>query len=162
MATSECKRGLFELQQDIRTVRDEFPDAIAEELRGIMEQVKDRAVELCPKDTGSLASSISLEEGTISSSSTGQGSEFYNCQIYAGNESIINPKTGKPTSEYAQLVHDGHAMRDGSMWEGEPFLEDAMSEFEPLLEDAVSRALQSLEIGDYNVPSTYQKGDETD
>jgi len=162
VATSEVKRGVFELQTDIRTVRDDLPDAVALELRGIMEQVKQKAQELCPCDTGSLRESISLEEGAISASSTGQGSEFYNCQIYAGSDDIINPKTGKSTAEYAQLVHDGHAMRDGTMWEGVPFLEDAMDEYESEIEDAVSRALQQLGIGDYNTPSTYKLGDERD
>ena len=161
-ATSEVKRGLFETQQGIRTLRDDFPSQIAEELRGIMEMVRARAIELCPKETGALASSISLEEGDISQSSTGQGSEFYDCQIYAGSESIVNPISGKATSEYAQMVHDGHALRDGTIWEGCPFLEDAIDEFEPQLEDAVSRALSELGIGDVNTPSTYAKGDTSD
>jgi hypothetical protein len=128
-------------QNVIRTleeIRDNLEPAIAQELEAVMQKVLETAIELCPKDTGSLASSISLESGTIESG------DFYGCSIFAGNEGIVNPVTGKPTSEYAQLVHDGHVLRDGTIYEGVPFLTEALMMYEDELESAVSRALSEL------------------
>jgi hypothetical protein len=117
----------------------DFPDAVASELQAVMEKVKETAVDLCPKDTGALASSISLESGSISASRQG---DFFEANIYAGSPDIINPKTGKATSDYAMLVHDGHMMKDGSMYEGVPFLVEAIMMYESEIEEAVNRALQ--------------------
>jgi hypothetical protein len=122
----------------LEEIREGLEEEITNELDSIMQQVKDLAISLCPKDTGALASSISLESGAISSG------DFYGSQIYAGSEDIINPISGKPTSEYAGLVHEGHALRDGSFYEGTPFLTDALSAFENELEECVSRALKEL------------------
>ena len=123
----------------LNDIIDDFPDAVATELQAIMEKVQETAIDLCPKDTGALASSINLEGGSISASRQG---DFYEANIYAGSPDIINPKTGKPTSDYALLVHDGHMMRDGSMYEGVPFLVEALMLYEEELEEAVNRALQ--------------------
>jgi hypothetical protein len=118
-------------------IRDGIEDELRAELDAIMERVKEAAISLCPADTGSLRSSIRLDSGTI------QAGDFYGSNIYAGDETV-NPKTGKTTAEYAQLVHDGHAMRDGSFWEGIPFLSDAMAQYEGELESAVDMALAEL------------------
>jgi len=53
-------------------------------------------------------------------------------------------------------------LKDGSFWEGVPFLEDALDAYEDELNSAVDRALSDLEIGDSNVPSTNKLGDESD
>lgn len=119
-------------------VRDSLESEVTQELDTVMEKVLATAIELCPKDTGSLASSISLESGVISAG------DFAGYQIYAGSEDIINPKSGMATSEYASLVHDGHAMRDGTFWEGIPFLDEALLMYFDELENAINRALQEL------------------
>jgi hypothetical protein len=166
MALSETKRGVFETQGDIRSVRDDFPDFLCDELDAIWQSIKDLAVDLCPKESGALASSIELESeggsGRVSSGSSAvQGAEFYSNAIYAGNDSTFNFE-GQATSSYALAVHDGHMLKDGSFWEGTPFLEDALDAYEDELNSAVDRALSDLEIGDSNVPSTNKLGDESD
>jgi hypothetical protein len=108
-----------------------------------MQSIKALAIELCPKETGALASSISLEGGAISS-----GNDFFEAQIFAGSEDIVNPISGKPTSEYADLIESGHLMRDNTFWEGCPFLEDAMMAFESEIEACVTKALSQLLSGD--------------
>lgn len=132
-------RQKHEAMAQLALIRDSLCEQIINELDAIMEQVKADAISLCPKDTGALASSINLTGGAISSSSN-----FYEASIYAGDENIINPKTGKPTSEYAQLVEEGHEMRDGSFWEGSEFLSQAMQMHEAELEACVDRALKEL------------------
>jgi hypothetical protein len=164
IATSECKRGVFECQNDIRTLRDDLPDAVCDELDAVWQKIRDLAIDLCPKESGALASSIEIESeggsGSIGRSGGTQG-EFYSNSIYAGNDETFNFE-GQPTSQYAGLVHDGHAMRDGSWWEGCPFLEDAVDFYEEELNQIVNNAINSMEIGDYSNPSTYAKGVTTD
>jgi len=164
IATSEVKRGLYECQNDIRTIRDEFPDAVCAELDDIWAQIKDKAIELCPKESGALASSIELESeggsGKTGVSATTQGGEFYRNAIYAGNDETFN-FDGQPTSQYVLAVHDGHVLPNGDFFEGTPFLEDAVDSFEDQLNSIVDNVLNSLEIGDSNNPSTYKLGDET-
>jgi len=131
------------VQNQLARINDGLEGAVAQELQEIMLQVQQLAVELCPKETGALASSISLEGGAISASN----GDFYECNIYAGSPDIVNPISGKPTSDYAMLVHDGHLMKNNVFWDGEPFLEEAMMAFEPELETAVNKALASLTSG---------------
>ena len=133
----------MQLIEELGLLRDEICEKITDELDAIMEQVKQTAIFLCPKDTGALASSISLTGGAISF-----GSEFYQASISAGDESIVNPISGKPTSEYAELVESGHVMRDGMFWSGVPFLEDAMAAFENELSACVDRAMKELDVGE--------------
>jgi hypothetical protein len=120
-------------------IRDGICEQITTELDSIMLQVQQLAIEMCPKQTGALASSISTTGGAISA-----GSTFYEASISAGDPSIINPISGKATSEYAELVESGHTMRDGMFWSGVPFLEDAMMAFEGELSACVDRALKEL------------------
>jgi hypothetical protein len=138
---SEIKEK-FESEERVKAqlaeIRDGLCEEIINELDSIMQKVLASAIELCPKDTGALASSINLEGGAIS-----QGNDFYEANIYAGSDDIINYKTGKATSEYAQYVEDGHGT-----YEGVPFLEEAMMKYENELELAVNRALAELCTGD--------------
>jgi hypothetical protein len=117
---------------------EELEEQIRIELDAVMQRVLEASISLCPKSTGALASSISLESGVISAG------DFYGCNISAGDPSIVNPVSGKPTSEYAMLVHDGHVMRDGSIYEGVPFLEEALMMYEEEIEACVDRALSEL------------------
>lgn len=144
--TSSEQKEKFEseatVKRQLAEIRDNLESEVKAELDSVMQKIKLAAIELCPKDTGALASSISLDEhGAI------QSGDFYGCSIFAGSDDIINPKTGKPTSEYALFVHDGHAMRDGTFWEGIPFLDEAMLMYFDELEAAVDRALKSLGQG---------------
>jgi hypothetical protein len=128
----------------LETLKGEMNEAVAEELDSVWQQIKEMAIELCPKDTGALASSIKL------GSEGGQGvvlagNEFYGDTISAGEDNIVNPKSGAPTSSYAIAVHDGHLLRNGQFWEGTPFLEDALDAFASELELAVNRAMQKLD-----------------
>lgn len=161
MSLSETKKGVWETEENIRIIRDDFPNELAQELDNIWQLIRDKAIELCPKESGALASSIELEsEGGSGTVSASQGGEIYSNAIYAGNESTFN-FSGQPTSQYAQAVHEGHMMRDGSFWEGCPFLEDALDAYESELNAAVDAAMQNLGIGDSNMPSTDKLGDET-
>jgi len=164
MSLSETKKGMFEVEQDIRTLRDDFPDAVCAELDEIWMQIRDKAIELCPKESGALASSIELESeggsGTVGSGATTQGGVIYENAIYAGNDETFNFE-GQPTSQYALSCHDGHMLPNGDFWEGTPFLEDAVDAFEDELNSIVDKALSSLEIGDSANSSTDKLGDET-
>ncbi|MGA3110581.1 MAG: hypothetical protein ABSE15_00930 [Candidatus Bathyarchaeia archaeon] len=131
----------------LENIRDNFPSAVAEELDAVWALIRDKAIELCPKESGALASSIELEsEGGSGAVSASQGATIYENAIYAGNDSTFN-FDGQPTSQYAQAVHDGHMMADGSFWEGVPFLEDALDAYESELDSAIDRAMSEL-LGD--------------
>ncbi|MCJ7633163.1 hypothetical protein MUP77_12325 [Candidatus Bathyarchaeota archaeon] len=131
-----------EVKEQLEEIRDRLCEQITTELDSIFLQIQQLAIEICPKDTGALASSISLTGGAISA-----GNEFYQASISAGDPSIVNPKSGKGTDEYASLVHDGHTMRDGMFWSGVAFLEDAMAAFENELENCVTKGLAELTSG---------------
>lgn len=126
----------------LEEIRDGLCEEISNELDSIMLQIQQLAIELCPKDSGALASSISLTGGAISS-----GSDFYEGSIYAGSPDIAN-KEGVATSEYALFVHDGHVLRNGDFYSGVPFLTDAIAAFENELEACVEKALRELGVGD--------------
>ena len=131
----------------LENVRDNFPSAVAEELDAVWQLIRDKAIELCPKESGALASSIELEsEGGSGMVSASQGATIYSNAIYAGNDETFN-FGGEPTSQYAQAVHDGHMMADGSFWEGVPFLEDALDAYESELDSAINRAMSEM-LGD--------------
>jgi hypothetical protein len=132
-----------EVKRQLEEIRDGLCEEITNEIDAIMEKVKQTAIMMCPKVTNALASSISLTGGAISA-----GSMFYEASISAGDESIVNPISGKPTSEYAELVESGHVMRDGMFWSGIPFLEDAMMAFEDELSACVEKGLKELGVGD--------------
>lgn len=148
-----------EVYDTVDWVKDELSSYVAEQLQETWEQIKALAIELCPKDTGALASSITLEsEGggggvyagfqpvQVSGNAGGEGGDFYSNSIFAGDANIINPKTGEPTDLYALFVHDGHAMRGGGFYEGVPFLADAVAFYQDELDSAVDRAMTEMGI----------------
>lgn len=134
-------------KREIQDVSDNLPDTIKEELRAIWETIRDTAEDLCPKESGALASTIEVVEGADAggvSATSLTGQEIANFTIVAGSDDVVNPRTGRPTSEYAIWVHDGHLMTDGRMWEGVPFLTEALLMYEEELEAAVDKALSEL------------------
>jgi len=134
-----------QLRESLEQIRDSLEEAVASELDAVWQKIKDLAVELCPKESGALASSIELgsESGRLTVS---QGNEFYSNSISAGNDSTFN-REGQPTSQYAVPVHDGHLLPNGMFWEGTPFLTDAIDQYESELQSAIDRALSDI-IGD--------------
>lgn len=141
-AAHEVKMQIIE---KLGEIRDGLEEEVSAELSRVMVEVQQLSVEMCPKETGALASSISLVGGSLEKSS---GADFFECSIYAGSEDIVNPISGVPTSQYAELVHDGHTMRDGMFWSGVPFLTDALAAFEDELNSIVDKALKEMDIGE--------------
>lgn len=135
----EAHRVKMLLISQLEEIRDGIEDELSAELSKIMLAVQQLAIEMCPKDTGALASSITLDN-----SGAVQAGDFYGNTISAGSENIVNPVSGKPTAEYALFVHDGHAMPNGMFYEGVPFLTEAMLMFESELESAVDKAMKEL------------------
>jgi hypothetical protein len=123
---------------------DDFPEElqeqIKEELEEIAQEILQAAIDYCPKDTGALASSISLDD----SAGAIQAGDFYGFNLSAGSPDIINPKTGKSTDTYALFVEDGHFMPNGDFYEGVPFLEMAIEQYEAELDAIMDRALSEL------------------
>lgn len=144
MSTSISDDGsMQDVEMSLQEIRDNIAQQVALELDIIWEQIKDLAIELCPKETGALASSVEIENeggsGAIMVSGI-SGGEFYNSSIFAGNFATSNAQ-GEPTALYALFVHDGHAMPDGSFYEGVPFLEDAVAAYQNELDSCVDRAM---------------------
>ena len=142
---------LWHMADETKEWLNEFNEAIYDELDAIWKQIRDKAIELCPKESGALASSIELQSeggsGKVGlSGSVTQGGLIYENAIYAGNDSTFN-FDGQPTSQYAASVHDGHQLPNGEFWEGTPFLEDALDFYDSALEEAVNRALREV-MGD--------------
>jgi len=142
MSTSISDDGtILDTELSLQEIRDNIEAEVALELEAIWEQIKDLAIELCPKETGALASSIMTEDEGGSGAINVMGGEFYSSSISAGSEAIVNPITGKSTAEYALFVHDGHAMPDGMFYEGVAFLADAVAAYEAELEACVDKAM---------------------
>ena len=156
MAISESDNGTKqEVMETIGNVEKELPQEIADELARIWYEIWMDAIAFCEKtmDTGALASSINVIEGGMvvgggmGLSRTARqpiGNWIFDRSIIAGDETIINPKTGKSTALYAEWIHDGHLMKDGVFWEGNPFLQDALDAHEAELEAAVDKAMREL------------------
>lgn len=133
---------------DYREFHEEMNEKIALELDSIWQKIKDLAIDLCPKESGALASSIELESeggsGVVGvQGSVMQGQVIYQNAIFAGNDETFN-FDGQPTSQYALAQHDGFLMKNGEFFEGTPFLTDAVDFYNSELEEAVNRALDEL------------------
>jgi hypothetical protein len=143
------------VKQTLRDISTELPAQVAQELEDVWNRIWMDAIDLCPKKTGALAASINVISGGIGVGG-GLGQErtarspisnwIFDRTIVAGDETVINPETGKTTAEYAEWVHDGHIMRDGTFWEGVPFLTQALMAHEAELEAAVAKAMKELGI----------------
>jgi len=101
------------------------------------------AKQLCPIDTGTLATSIRI----VTQAPTGGFFEVtkdplsnkigVTALITAGGW-LVNPKTGRIV-DYAQAVHDGHITRGGGYYMGVPFLTMAIDQCEPEYQMMVKR-----------------------
>jgi hypothetical protein len=142
MATSIADDGtIIRTEMELADIRDNIAYEVALELDVIWQEIKEMAIALCPKETGALASSITLENQGGTGAISVQGGDFYQSSIFAGSEDIVNPISGKTTAEYALFVHDGHAMPNGGFYEGVPFLADAVAAYENELESCVDKAM---------------------
>lgn len=132
-----------DVELSLQEIRDNIAHEVAMELDIIWEEIRDLAIEMCPKETGALASSIEIENmggsGAIGVSGI-SGGEFYNSSIYAGNFATSNAR-GEPTALYALFVHDGHSTPNGGFYEGVPFLVDAIAAYQDELDACVDRAM---------------------
>jgi len=127
----------------IEEVSEDLVEEVREKLEILVDQIVEDAIALCPKDTGALASSIQKGEGGTLTAS--EPNTIIDVVISAGDPSIINPKTGIPTSNYVNFVHDGHAFKGGrGMYFGVPFLVEAIMLHEDEIEELVDKALQEL------------------
>lgn len=155
----ESDNGTKQMVMDtIQSISEELPEGVATELDRVWWAIWMDAIAFCSKtmDTGALASSINVVEGGMvvqggmGMSRTPRepvGNWIFDRSIVAGDVTVINPKTGKPTALYADWIHDGHAMRDGTFWEGNPFLTDALAAHEEELNAATEKAMRELGIG---------------
>lgn len=162
--------GIFEtddgtkeiVKNEIKKIDENLSDKIRDELELIWVKILDEAINLCPKESGALATSITVLEGgatlggTVSSGAgrnvksvvagpSISGNLIFDRTIVAGDETVVNFRN-QPSSQYASLVHDGHFMRNGTYWVGVPFLTDALMKYENELQEAVNRALTELGI----------------
>lgn len=128
-----------EVKEQLETIRDNLEPEVAAELARIMLMVQQLAIEMCPKRSGALASSISLEGGTLEKSA---GADFFETSIYAGNDEIFNSQ-GQPTSQYALFVHDGTSEQPP-----QEFLTNAIDAFSDEINACVAKAMREMNIGD--------------
>lgn len=135
--TEEGGEGKEIFLKQLKQISDEIEGEIAAELDAVLERIRDAAIDLCPKETGALASSITIDNSGVVSAG-----DFYGNSISCGDPNIVNPKTGVPTSQYASLVHEGHGT-----YEGVPFLDEAMLMYFEELEACVDRALKEITAG---------------
>lgn len=116
---------------------------VAYELDKIWKDVEDDARIMCPFETGSLRDTIRTIKSPIGQL-TGNWSRVKEVKVFdrtlvAGDETKSNYKTGRPVN-YATWVHDGHNMRDGSFWEGVPFLAEALAKNDGKIMRAIENA----------------------
>jgi len=111
------------------------------------------ALEKCPVETGTLASSIRVVDGAFDPSGfsgvsvTVNGMGGYGAverSIVAGGEEYINPKTHGPC-DYASYVEVGHMTKNGGFVEGAFFLTDALNECEPQLDEILNGFADDVE-----------------
>jgi hypothetical protein len=134
------KKALEQMQRNIKNGKYLTP-----ELNRVWNKIKQDAVSMCPKDTGSLAGSIRVvnSEAVDGLNPTNKSITVFDRAIVAGDSMKINPKTNGAV-DYAQFVHDGYMRQDGKLYIGVPFLTYALALNEVALENAVDRALQKL------------------
>jgi len=138
------KRALIDSLGKLR--RDfEEGNKIRNNLDEVIDKIVEMAIDECPKDTGTLASTIKAIDGSLGGIFGGgiKSLTVFNKTIMAGDVTKINPKTGKPC-DYASLVHDGHTTKSGGFWGGIPFLTNAMMAYEDEIEAAIDRALKEM------------------
>lgn len=140
---------------------DELPASITKEtrwqLRAWWERVLATARLLCPIDTGTLMSTIRIQE-RMAAMTEGYPfevvytpkNEIISSEIVAGGL-MVNPKTGR-ICDYAQAVHDGHFTRSGRWIPPQPFIQDAINihinELEHIINRALDKSINTVWIGE--------------
>jgi hypothetical protein len=111
------------------------------ELEKVWDKIYRETVSTCPFDTGTLVGTIKMATGSkageqMDTSSSGLNKTIFNGTIVVGDDAVLHPNTGIPTSWYAIWVHDGSIYVDGR-----PFLTEAFLKYEQELEDAIKNAI---------------------
>lgn len=146
VALEEEEKGKREVRDSLNKYKRELDrgTAVRAKLDEVIDKIVEDAIMGCPKDTGTLASTIQAIEGASGIFGAGiKGITLYDKSIIAGDPTRTNPKTGRPCN-YAPLVHDGHATKSGGWYAGNPFLTDAMMRHEDEAERAVDEALKTI------------------
>lgn len=142
-----------------KTATEQFPIEVTKEakwrLKAWWYTVKETARALCPVDTGTLQSTIRIQERGRPPEGYYEvvyapKNELINSQIIAGGL-MVNPKTGR-ICDYALAVHDGHFTRSGKFIPEQPFLRMAIQlhikELDKILADSVKMAERKVWVGD--------------
>lgn len=135
-------------RRSLEKTRKEFKDgkAIAKELNQVLRKIKNDAVIRCPKKSGTLSSTVRISDIAPTGALGVIGvriNDIFNKFVIAGDITKTNPQTNRPC-DYANLVHDGHRLRDGSWWGGVPFLTEAIAANQLELDKAIDRALKKI------------------
>lgn len=153
------------LKQTMAGIANNLPQAIAAELDAIWEAILWDAILFSQATmySGALASSIRIVDGPeMMSGATSNGKAgfgparqpvvrgtssqtIFDRSITVGDASVSN-WDNVPTDVYAFWVHEGHRMRDGTFWEGNPFLTDAMDAHQAELDAAIEKAMKEMGI----------------
>lgn len=91
------------LMSKLAQVRVQGRFILASSLKELVERIYEESQMLVPVDTGALKESGRVEQtGMTRFGSSGEWAVIY------GSDEVVNPKTGRPTSEYALVVHETH------------------------------------------------------
>ena len=141
-SAQKCRDALGRFTKNISGASPE----IEQELQRVWQKIKGEAVSMCPKDTGSLASTIRIVDSKSIDEIGGAPNKsitMFDRAIIAGDEMKTNPKTKGPVN-YALFVHDGYMRHDGAMYMGTPYLSIPLAINEEELVAAIDRALVKL------------------
>ena len=97
--------GLTDLENKISEMVIQYPNLVAKSLEKEANATMDISQNLVPVDTGALKKSKFIEKPVIS---VGKVSITLG---YGGKNVQINPKSGKPTSDYAAFQHEMHSAK---------------------------------------------------
>src|SRR3972149_2368240 len=147
--TEDDKGTKKAMRNALDKTRRNFEDGseIVMELNRVWDKILQDAIDICPKDTGSLARTIRIVKIPLGISLGGLSEmkeiTIFDRSIIAGDEMVINPKT-KSGVNYASYVHDGFIRQNGVVETGRPFLTEALALNEEELNRAIERALNKL------------------
>lgn len=120
----------------LRVGAQRFPRATREALREEMEIERKEIVNRTPKDTGALRESIQVLQPAREKGS-------YSASVIAGGDNI-NPKTNKPTSSYAVIVHeDPDAYHPVGQWK---YIESVLRESAPSMFRRVTKRIEMRKL----------------
>lgn len=146
IAIFESDNGTKErTQEEMLQLSRAIPKSVEKELDAVFDKIYNAAIQFCPIDTGALVSTIQIVEGVLGEASGSiKDVMIFNKSIIAGDETITNPKTGRPV-DYARFVHDGYTTRGGVWKAGVPFLTEAVEMYMVELEEAINKVIDYLE-----------------